>query len=769
MSLFSKDKTKSVAISKYFEIIKPQYVYYKIIPNKSIRNYNSTKIATAVTSMYRSFCQRITVENKKLFFTAKSKVLYFTYLHNNVVEFYFMFPVQFEPLFKDKISEVWKGVTCEKVLSIPTFSNDCVQYFLDYKKDDAFSIATDKRNNFLLGALTNTLSVMEEGDKLGIIYNFMPTEQLGWKAHYNEAIEKFKKGLPVDKNFGSQFVMKWAITIIASIGDFLIETLTSFFGGTNKPSVDKEEVVLAPETIKKKCNLIVDTQIIVLSESNDNNRAIQNALSATQSFDVLSSDNEFKSYRVNIGGIDYEKYKYNKVSSFKASTLECQNFISLPGKEIIDEHHLSCIDVLETEVPKELQSGIIRIGNSTFRGTDTPTYLCNDFELRNLPLCITGSNRSGKSTYMENITYDCLQNGECVIAFDFCGNCEFSDKLSNTFSDRVISVDCSDFNNLQGLGYNEIKHSEDTFIQYRNAKMQSIQLSTLLNSVNDDDKTLKAKMDRYLEAASLIVFINDGSIKNVFEVLQNHRIRHNFIDRIPINQKENLSEYIDYLIELDDVDRRSGEIIGTRYHCIEGIIDRLNVLKRNTYIELMLKKDCQENFNLYNEIQKPQLICIRMPECMFSTAQEKDIFCTYWFSKLWLTLQLRKNDIERDKHIKVNILVDELYQVERCQSLISSKLSQMPKFTAKLIVSCHYLNQISELREELRACNSSYMLLQGSNVSNYDSLHCELDNLNFSTDDLLNLKRYHSLNLLSYENGYWAGITALPKPLKSNK
>ena len=87
MSLFSKDKTKSVAISKYFEIIKPQYVYYRIIPNKSIRNYNSTKIATAVTSMYRSFCQRITVENKKLFFTAKSKVLYFTYLHNNIVEF----------------------------------------------------------------------------------------------------------------------------------------------------------------------------------------------------------------------------------------------------------------------------------------------------------------------------------------------------------------------------------------------------------------------------------------------------------------------------------------------------------------------------------------------------------------------------------------------------------------------------------------------------------------------------------------------------------
>ena len=76
--------------------------------------------------MYRSFCQRINIENKKLFFTTKSKVLYFTYLENNKVEFYFVFPTQFEPLFKDKISEVWKGITCEKVTFIPTFSENCV-------------------------------------------------------------------------------------------------------------------------------------------------------------------------------------------------------------------------------------------------------------------------------------------------------------------------------------------------------------------------------------------------------------------------------------------------------------------------------------------------------------------------------------------------------------------------------------------------------------------------------------------------------------------
>lgn len=436
----------------------------------------------------------------------------------------------------------------------------------------------------------------------------------------------------------------------------------------------------------------------------------------------------------------------------------------MPAKEIIEEHNIKCINTFQTQSPKELTTGKIRLGKNTYRGIETEMLMCDDIELRNLPCCITGSNRSGKTTLLTNITNDCIKANECVIAFDFCGKCEFSNELSAKFKNTLV-IDCSDSSQLQGLGYNEIQKSDDIFKQYRNAKMQSIQLSTLINACNEEDKNLKAKMDRYLEASSLVVFINNGSIKDVFSVLQDYKSRHKYINMTPQNQKSNLEEYVMYLEELDEIDKKTGEVIGTKYNKVEGIVDRLNALKRNTYIELMLKKDCTDNFNLLKEIQKSQLICIKMPESMFSTHQEKDIFCTYWFSKLWLALQLRKNDIDTKDHIKVNILIDELYQVEHCQALVSQKLSQMPKFTAKLIVSCHYLNQIAQLREELKACNSSYMLLQGSNVSNFDSLKLEFNNLNYTVDDLLNLKRYHSLNLISYENGYWAGITALPKPL----
>ena len=155
-----------------------------------------------------------------------------------------------------------------------------------------------------------------------------------------------------------------------------------------------------------------------------------------------------------------------------------------------------------------------------------------------------------------------------------------------------------------------------------------------------------------------------------------------------------------------------------------------------------------------------------MPEDMFSTQVEKDIFTTYWFSKIWLALQIRKTNLDKKKHVKVNIVIDELYQVEKCQALIAEKLSQMPKFTAKMIVSAHMLSHLKEIKTELKAANTSYSILQGSNIDNFNEMKTEFGNMGFSVEDLMNLKQYYALNLLSYEGGRWAGVTKLPSPLR---
>jgi hypothetical protein len=202
---------------------------------------------------------------------------------------------------------------------------------------------------------------------------------------------------------------------------------------------------------------------------------------------------------------------------------------------------------------------------------------------------------------------------------------------------------------------------------------------------------------------------------------------------------------------------------------VNGILDRVNKLKRNAYMELMLKHDCNHNINLIEEIQKPQLICLKMPEEMFKTETEKDIFCTYWITKIWLALQIRKSMYKTKeefeaKATKVNIFLDELYQVPQTQEFLRSKLSQIAKFKCKPVISCHHLRQISRIRQELKAANTSYMLLSGCNKDNYAELKDEL--APYELEDLLNLKRYHSLNLIKYEDGYAKFITKLPAPIK---
>src|SRR5690606_15926722 len=222
------------------------------------------------------------------------------------------------------------------------------------------------------------------------------------------------------------------------------------------------------------------------------------------------------------------------------------------------------------------------------------------------------------------------------------------------------------------------------FEQYDNAKKQTTQLMTLINSINADETKLTAKMQRYLTAAALVTFINNGSIRDLFECLQDHETRHKLIGAVPKSQQGNLKKYIQFLSEIDDYDNK-GNLKGTKDSYVVGIIDRLNQLEANAYMEKMIDTTTKNNINLVDEMQKNQLICIRMPSDMFTTDGERDVYTTYWSTKIWLALQMRSKRYngDRSKYVKVNMVVDELYQVNYTEQFITSKLSQYAKFGLK--------------------------------------------------------------------------------------
>lgn len=147
---------------------------------------------------------------------------------------------------------------------------------------------------------------------------------------------------------------------------------------------------------------------------------------------------------------------------------------------------------------------------------------------------------------------------------------------------------------------------------------------------------------------------------------------------------------------------------------------------------------------------------------MFGTDSERDVYTTYWSTKIWLALQMRSKRLggDRSKMVKVNLVVDELYQVQHTEQFMGSKLSQYAKFGLKPIISAHYLNQIKHIRDEL---NASYMLISGGDKKNFEELKSELHP--YREEVLLRLPRFHSLNLIKNKDGHARFITKLPAPV----
>ena len=67
----------------------------------------------------------------------------------------------------------------------------------------------------------------------------------------------------------------------------------------------------------------------------------------------------------------------------------------------------------------------------------------------------------------------------------------------------------------------------------------------------------------------------------------------------------------------------------------------------------------------------------------------------------------------------------------------------------------------------MRNANASYMLISGVDENAFSSFRADFEKEGYEVEDLLNLERYHSLNLIKTKNGRSAFITKLPKEIKN--
>lgn len=751
--------TKSMKLSNYFEIKKPIYTALKIIPHSSNRNYNSDSIAKMVASMYRSITKSIHKIEKKYIVETAVKCSYIIDISLQDVCFYFLVPIQYKKIAYERITSTWPQATVEDA-QVPSIKGDnLTTYQLQYKNLDAFSLSCDKRTNITLENNLNVLDIMENDDRVMVCYNFMPCSQYSWRADCKNAHKEYLANNPITKSITSGSVIMYLVNGFLSIVESILSGLGSDI--TNGSPLDQARELLdlrrkeiSQLSMKKYNSTVLDTQIAIISSSKDKNRSVQNAISVCQGYHSLDADNELiynKSKNINL--LDY---RYQGVESMKTSVDECQNFIQLPGRELLESHKISHQNVLETKVPEELLKGYIKIGKSTYKGNTVQTYFSDDKEIANLPVILLGPMGSGKTFQNTQYAKDVIAAGEGLIVIDYIKSCELAKSIEAiTPKERLISLDLSKEKDLQAFAYNEYRITgTSVFERIEQANLHQQQVTTLIDAVYVGEP-LSGQMRKFFTSAADIVLINDNmSLKDVIRVLENHEVRKSLIDNVSAEYMIYLEEQIETLRQLDEVDKKTGEVIGTKYSKIEHIIDRINSLREDIRMKLMFNKQATNNIDFSKAMNEGKVILIKMPANKFRSEHVRNVVVTFFISKIWLACNMR--GVEQERPLRYHLLLDEIFQAPTAYGPLANILRECRKFQLRLVFTAHQLADLGELHTGLKSAGASYVLLQKTDKANFKYLEEEFKQHGFTVEDLLHLKRHHALNLISYKDGYSA-------------
>ena len=760
-------KYKSIKLSEYFEIRKEEYITYQLIPTKSNKNNGTDNIASLINKMFIKADSLVKKEDKKLVIHTYLKASYYIHITKEEVQFFFIIPKIHSMKFRTKFKETWKYIEVKEVDKIPIDINTCSKYQLNYTQDDVLSLNVDKRNNDLLNANMAIVDILENGDVVGILYNFIPTgerENNYLKKTYKENISKYKDGYTLKK---SKTILDFGSIALK----FLIEYIEDFLGSIQKEKrANREIFVCAKKDIsnstKRKANKsICKSQTLVISKSKDKKKEKDLGISLCNSFKSISEDNEL-TYKEIKKDIDIMRPIINNVSINKTTVEECQSFISLPGRELIEQYNMiEHNKIIDNPVPKCLQNGDMFIGLVNYKEQVHKAYFSMHKEFQNLERVLIGSKGSGKSYKMMKMAHNAIELGNGVVVIDIIGDCKLSKSIANkTPKDKLVRIRCNNFDDIQAYVYNEIPINENMtpYQIVSNAIQRTQQLQVLIDAINDDNSKLSSRMIKFLFAAGAVVYSSkhNASLSDVLECLEYHETRHNFIDLLSPELSKLLEKRINKLKELDDTDK-NGKVKGTKDSKIEGILDRTALLEMSSHTEVALNKTCDENINFVDAIRDNKVILIEIPEQEFPSQMIRNIMATFYLSKVWLAKILLDKEYYQPT---TELLFDEFYKCPNCQLLFEIIFAEARKYKLISTVAIHALGQLSsKCRMTLKAGGASYMLLAGADIQAYRELHTQFEKYGYDEQAFQDLETYSALCLIkNEETNYSAFVAKLP-------
>lgn len=408
-------------------------------------------------------------------------------------------------------------------------------------------------------------------------------------------------------------------------------------------------------------------------------------------------------------------------------------------------------------IPNELTNGSIRIGNVVKKNEKTNVYFsskpCHD-----TGLVVAGKIGSGKDVYLKNYVNDCIKSGDNLVVIDYMSNNGLVSNIENMIpKDKMVVLDFDNIKNLQSLSYNEIDFDESTpdFDKDRRIHYKAQYILELLECLSENKLSNMAK--RYFLSASVVVYSanQNASFKDIIDCLTKYDVRMSFINQVPKEFKAMLEDNIDVLLRINKDSNISG---------IEQILDLASLLNQSIETKYMINSSSENNLNFEDCFNDGKVILIKINNDIITNGKIRDMLTLFFVTKTYIACEEREKKMDSNSK-KIHLIMNDSYQAPNTLKKINYLIPITRIVKLKLVISTQSLSQLSELIMPMRTMGFNYMFLSGIDKTTFRLL--ELDCSKYNVDELNYLEKYHSVNFISGDKGYYDPfITKLPSVLE---
>lgn len=768
---------------KFVDRVSTEYKTIKIIPGYESDDVGTYFIAKSISEL--AHIKKVLKKRDGALFqiTEQEKAVFLIDLSADKVCFYFILSVDFEPLLRERIHEIFKNCKIEEVENYQISQEDVSVDTLGYKLNDTFSLNTECISD--LNDLIVNSQWLEKDDRVIIMYNLFPVEEKEFRTLREECFRKIKEEKNIDllkDKFSGEYiadkmraVSMWAMDGVFDLADGLISGYdTKIQKYSKRPKIDPLDSFSSFSKAKIYGEKL-GVQIAILSYSKDEKRRKYNLHSIESSYSSFNNDNELKRKKAEIPNIYDSRWR---VPINIMSLNEVCQFVTFPKKYVLTESvNVEQVNVKQSKALDYLSEGNFLLGDNDYKGKVTKVHIPKDYDSESLGHVFIAPQGSGKTTLLTNLTVNGVNAGQSNVILDYIKNCEYADKvISYVPKEKLVILNADNVHTLPVLDFNEYKIKSNSTEEEIGKIIDKKKLATekIIETLNET-QPLSASMSRILTASCDIVYAFENTkFNDVIDVIQSHKIREKFMkkaenlfftDRVLNKRIEEalltLETINDYDNEKDDDGNKIKVLSGTKESKVNGLLDRIGKLNKSYILSTMLYGTKNE-IDFAKLLSEGKTIVVKLPEHLVSE-YEKNVISTFITMKTILATFIRGKE---EQPLRTNIWIDEIYQVSTVENVIYEYLNRLRKMGLKVLLTVHRLTQLNntKFQKELLSSGASFSLLAGCKEVHFRDFQEYAGD--FTLEDITNLKPFHALHIMhTNKNGDWIGVTKLPNKL----